>query len=139
MKQGLTLEEIEEKYKTEDSYIGNDCASRFLSVFNQLHVWHWQTKSYSLHEALGDLYEFVADFADKFVEATMSNGPVVKDIVVDTPRNFESIADVSDYLTAQINYAIEKKKMLEERPDLQNMLDEYIMVLHQYKYKFTLK
>jgi hypothetical protein len=138
MEEPKSLSEIEEKYK-ESMSLGSDCASRFLSVSNQLHVWHWQVKNYSAHKALGKLYEIITEFADSFVETAMRDGPVVKCIQLDKPVDFEGMEYVNDYLTAQINYAMEKKLMLSERPDLQNMIDEYIATLNGYKYKFTLK
>lgn len=37
----------------------------------QLHLLHWQTKSYAEHMALGGLYDYVHDFKDDVVEKIM--------------------------------------------------------------------
>jgi len=43
-----------------------------LSYFqDQLHLAHWQTQSYSEHEALGSLYEYIFEFKDGVVEKIM--------------------------------------------------------------------
>jgi hypothetical protein len=42
--------------------------TQFLAFLNQLKVFHWQTKSYSEHKALGDAYEALDELFDKFVE-----------------------------------------------------------------------
>jgi DNA-binding ferritin-like protein len=42
--------------------------TQFLSFLNQLKVFHWQTKSYAQHIALGEAYETLDELFDKFVE-----------------------------------------------------------------------
>jgi len=53
---GLTLESI---------------ASKLTYFHEQLHLLHWQTKSYAEHQALGGLYEYVHDFKDGLIEKIM--------------------------------------------------------------------
>jgi len=53
---GLTLESI---------------ASKLTYFHEQLHLLHWQTKSYAEHQALGSLYDYVHDFKDGVVEKIM--------------------------------------------------------------------
>jgi DNA-binding ferritin-like protein len=42
--------------------------TQFLAFLNQLKVFHWQTKSYAQHIALGEAYETLDELFDKFVE-----------------------------------------------------------------------
>lgn len=49
-----------------------------LYISTQFHVWHWQTKKYSQHVALGDFYEAVSDSVDAIAEQYMGCGNVLK-------------------------------------------------------------
>ena len=40
----------------------------------QTHIWHFQTKSYAAHKALGDYYEFLQEKADELAETFMGTG-----------------------------------------------------------------
>jgi hypothetical protein len=46
-------------------------AGKLTYFHEQLHLLHWQTKSYAQHKALGKLYEYVQDFKDGAVEKLM--------------------------------------------------------------------
>jgi hypothetical protein len=46
-------------------------AGKLTYFHEQLHLLHWQTKSYAQHKALGKLYEYVQDFKDGVVEKLM--------------------------------------------------------------------
>lgn len=46
-------------------------ASKLTYFHEQLHLLHWQTKSYAEHKALGKLYEYVQDFKDDVIEKLM--------------------------------------------------------------------
>lgn len=45
--------------------------SLLLQARNAVHVLHWKTKSFSLHLALGELYDILTDMADELAEMTM--------------------------------------------------------------------
>lgn len=47
-----------------------------LQMQNQLRIFHWQTKSYSAHKALGQAYESLDDLIDTFVETAMGRQEV---------------------------------------------------------------
>ena len=38
------------------------------------HFWHWQTKSYAAHEALGEFYTKLTEIADQLAESFMGMG-----------------------------------------------------------------
>ena len=46
-------------------------AGKLTYFHEQLHLTHWQTKSYAEHQALGSLYDYVHDFKDGVVEKIM--------------------------------------------------------------------
>jgi DNA-binding ferritin-like protein len=46
-------------------------AGKLTYFHEQLHLLHWQTKSYAQHKALGKIYEYVQDFKDDIVEKLM--------------------------------------------------------------------
>jgi hypothetical protein len=46
-------------------------AGKLTYFHEQLHLLHWQTKSYAQHQALGGLYDYVHDFKDGVIEKLM--------------------------------------------------------------------
>ena len=46
-------------------------AGKLTYFHEQLHLLHWQTKSYAEHQALGGLYDYVHDFKDGVIEKLM--------------------------------------------------------------------
>jgi len=46
-------------------------AGKLTYFHEQLHLTHWQTKSYAEHQALGGLYDYVQDFKDGVIEKLM--------------------------------------------------------------------
>jgi hypothetical protein len=46
-------------------------AAKLTYFHEQLHLTHWQTKSYAEHQALGALYDYVHDFKDGLIEKIM--------------------------------------------------------------------
>ena len=48
-----------------------DLITKFLTLHNQLKVYHWQTDSYAQHQAFGGAYNEFTDLIDTFVEEFM--------------------------------------------------------------------
>lgn len=46
-------------------------AGKLTYFHEQLHLTHWQTKSYAEHQSLGALYDYVQDFKDGVIEKLM--------------------------------------------------------------------
>lgn len=72
------------------------CAS--LVMVTQVHIWHWQTKSYAAHTALGNYYGFLQGEADLLAEIFMGGGATFTFRQHKEPTNFVSIADVKAQL-----------------------------------------
>jgi hypothetical protein len=53
------------------SDIISDYAMCLLHGVTAAHIHHWNTTSYSQHQALGTFYDELSDLADSFVEATL--------------------------------------------------------------------
>lgn len=48
-----------------------EIAGKLTFFQEQIHLIHWQTRSYAEHKALGKFYEFIQDFKDEVVEKLM--------------------------------------------------------------------
>ena len=46
-------------------------AGKLTHIQEQLHLLHWQTTSYALHQSTGALYDYVHDFKDGLIEKIM--------------------------------------------------------------------
>jgi len=45
-----------------------DLITKFLTLHNQLKVYHWQTESYAQHQAFGGAYDAFTGYIDQFIE-----------------------------------------------------------------------
>lgn len=45
-----------------------------LSMVTQIHIWHWQTRSYAEHETLGKYYELLQEKVDELAEVYLGAG-----------------------------------------------------------------
>lgn len=87
---------------------------------NAAHGAHWKTKSYSEHQALGDLYDNVVDLLDKYVETYQG----VFGLVKDTPDQVKDIKSLlSDEMSAITRHRGELARGV---PALENLLDEIV-------------
>ena len=48
-----------------------------LQMQNQLRIFHWQTKSYAAHKALGKAYENLDELIDTFIETALGRTQAV--------------------------------------------------------------
>ena len=56
------------------SLLTSEIITDTLELITQTHVWHWQTKAFAAHKALGDYYEFLQDTVDTLAETFLGNG-----------------------------------------------------------------
>jgi len=112
-----------------------------LSFFHeQLHLLHWQTNSYAEHQALGIIYDKVADLQDEIVEKIMGyKGTKVKAFKIDTLKDYSSGAPMQ-----VVSDLIKFAKQLEEygeannMPDIENVAQSLSGEAAQTKYRLTL-
>ena len=117
--------------------------STFLGVQSQFKVLHWQTQSYSKHNAYGGAYDSFSDLSDKFMEVYMGKyGRVALDGENDAIQlsnigemNVDEFVDtVVEFLCSLTNQLNDKRDS-----DLLNIRDEMLAEVNKLKYLLTLK
>ena len=93
-----------------------------LKAAARAHLWHLGTKSYAQHVALGDLYEYLHDAADKLAESSMGDG-----LVMEEPKMPEVLKELQ---------AICKElRSIGGEPWLENITQEIDGAIYKYQYK----
>jgi len=107
---------------------------------NQLKIFHWQTKSFSQHEAFGETYEKLDGLIDTFLETYFGKyGRIVSengfsfelDNLDQKPEEY--VNDFIDFLFEQL-----PKYLDASDTDLINIRDEILGVANKLKYLLTL-
>lgn len=112
--------------------------TKFLSILNQIRVFHWQTKSFAEHEALGKLYGFLDTLIDEFVEVFSGRHgevPKANEVFDAKARNYVSNADTKAYLDEIADYlGGEVNDFIEDDTELANIRDEMLAAVNRTKY-----
>lgn len=118
--------------------------TKLLTVQAQLRVFHWQTKSYAEHQALGGLYEDLDDLIDTFVETfsgrrggvpvAAGNFTLVAENYKDNKGLFTFLDEFSVYLKQDIPTMLDPSDS-----DLLNIRDEMLGAVNKTKYLLRLK
>ena len=114
---------------------------------NNIQFAHWQTTSYSQHEALGEYYEKLNKLNDKLVETYQGN--TNKRIHISagqhTLQNFQSIEHTISEIVqygqdiSKTSYDIAQKNELHQFIDIDSILEEMSEVTSQVQYHLSLK
>ena len=112
-------------------------AGKLTYFHEQLHLLHWQTKSYAEHQALGGLYDYVHDFKDGVIEKLMGytgKRPGVYKIEA------LSGADSNSVVTALMDFSSNLKSYAESNSyhDIDNLADALSGEAAKTKYLLTL-
>jgi hypothetical protein len=112
-------------------------AGKLTYFHEQLHLLHWQTKSYAEHQALGGLYDYVHDFKDGVIEKLMGytgKRPGVYKIEA------LSGADSNSVVTALMDFSSNLKVYAESNSyhDIANLADALSGEAAKTKYLLTL-
>lgn len=114
-----------------------------LTLQAQLRVFHWQTKSYAEHKAIGKLYDALEGSIDTFVETFSGRYgvPAAKNDYKLTLVNYKDNAGCVEFIDKTIAYMVKDvPAMLKpEDTDLLNIRDEMLGALNQTKYLLRLK
>ena len=108
---------------------------------SQVKIWHWQTKIYSKHKALCELYDFISTQLDEFTETAMGKyGRISVDGLSYTFVNVSDEAVIS-VIDGAIDSCIKLNDILDTKVDMDllNLRDELLGKLNQTKYLLTLK
>jgi hypothetical protein len=112
----------------------------FLTLQNQIKIYHWQTEKYSEHKAFDKSYESLSDLIDQFIEIYMGkNGRLkAKGKFNISLENYDG--NVNGTINAYIDvFTNDLPKALEEKDtDLLNVRDEMLGELNQLLYLLTL-
>jgi len=112
-------------------------AGKLTYFHEQLHLLHWQTKSYAEHQALGGLYDYVHDFKDGVIEKIMGytgKRPGVYKIEA------LSSADSNSVVTALMDFSSNLKRYAESNSyhDIANLADALSGEAAKTKFLLTL-
>lgn len=101
----------------------------FLSIQQQIRMYHWTTKIYNQHVITGKLYEKLDELIDKFVEVLLSTHKV-------EPCNLKikTIPCTKDGLLKVLKQFIVFLQTLELSTDLLNIRDEITGEVHRHLY-----
>lgn len=113
-------------------------AGKLAYFHEQIHLIHWQTKSFAEHKALGDFYEFLQDFKDDVIEKLMGyTGKRIKTLVIDPIDNKVESNKVTDdilkFAEELMNFADSNKYL-----DISNMAQDLSGKAAKVKYLLTL-
>jgi len=120
----------------------NEMVTELFRYKNQVHIYHWQTKSFARHSAADRLLDNLTDFIDKFMEIYFGkygrvNYPSKSNIVVGNMSDDEAVAflnEMVDYFTNRVPQYVDTLR----DTDLLNIRDEILGGVNQVKYLFTL-
>lgn len=112
-------------------------AGKLTYFHEQLHLLHWQTKSYAEHQALGGIYDYVHDFKDGVIEKLMGyTGKRPGVFKIETL----SAADSTSVVTALMDFASNLKRYAESNSyhDIANLADALSGEAAKTKFLLTL-
>ena len=112
-------------------------AGKLTYFHEQLHLLHWQTKSYAEHQALGGIYDYVHDFKDGVIEKIMGYTGKRPGVYKIEPL---SNADSNSVVTALMDFASNLKAYGETNKfhDIANLADALSGEAAKTKYLLTL-
>lgn len=115
--------------------------NELLTLQTQLRIFHWQTKSYAAHQALGITYDSLSLKIDEFVEVFM--GKYGRISVSKMSINLEDLSDgtLDVFVDKMIDYLQTglKENINEKDTDLMNIRDEMLSSMNKLKYLLTLE
>lgn len=113
-------------------------AGKLAYFHEQLHLLHWQTRSFAEHKALGGLYEYVESFKDDVIEKLMGyTGKRIQSLTIDA---IDSKADSDKVVDEVIKFSAELMKFADTNGylDISNMAQSLSGEAAKTKYLLTL-
>lgn len=112
-----------------------------MQIVDQLQIYHWQTKSFARHKALGKTYEGISDLVDDFVEISMGkHGRFVLDKGDRIELSNISDSNLEGFVEDTIAFLLDLNKQLDPATDsdLLNIRDDMLGQFNRLKYLLTL-
>ncbi len=120
----------------------------FLTILNQIKLYHWQTISYPRHKATDDLYSSLGGLVDKFVEVLhgrLSNTDPKYRITLEPTKNAITLNNMTDAtgndLLVNIRKYLESNELkiaINGASELINIRDEMLCEVNKTIYLFSL-
>lgn len=106
------------------------------SVINQVKLYHWATRGYSVHKALDELHEKLSDNFDKLVEVYLGSSSSVGKWSVSTSSD-TNIKNIVPFLQ-KVLASMEKLRNSVKKTEIQNIIDEMSADIEQTLYLLRL-
>ena len=120
----------------------NSNVNLFLGLQAQLKIFHWQTKGFARHTALGNTYDTLDDLIDTFVEEAMGK---YGRFILDEETNTIQLANLKELKPeSMLDTVIEALNQFTSQCDetdtnLLNIRDEMLGSINKLKYLLTLE
>lgn len=117
--------------------------SYLLNSKNQIQVFHWQTRSYAEHIALGEIYDSFSEFLDSFIESfqgiygRVEMEPIQNNELINYDE-MEKFYDSTGNFISGIHNVLYSIKETINNSELQNSLEEIIGKFDKTRYLLTL-
>jgi DNA-binding ferritin-like protein len=117
-----------------------DMISLLLHSVNQVHIFHWQTKSassFAEHSALGDYYDEVNDLVDELVESYQGKYGIIENYTCPGMTNYKGTEQLISYFEKLAEFIQNKRESVKESY-IQNQIDTVEQLIYKtlYKLKF---
>lgn len=115
-----------------------EIAGKLVYFHEQIHMIHWETRSFAEHKALGGYYEFLQDFKDDVVEKLMGyTGKRIKSLKIEPiVANADSMKIADDILN--FSKDLESYGDTSKYGDISNMAQSLSGETAKIKYLLTL-
>jgi len=113
-----------------------------INFLNDIQSYHWQTESYSEHEALGEYYTNYNKLNDEFVETHQGKtGERIKFSAELRPGilNYADVNIVKSEVQKTADRINEMNKEVDGQIDLQSVLEDMLLATNQLLYHLSLK
>lgn len=116
-------------------------ASVFLEMLNIIKIYHWNTYSYSQHEATDELYDKLNKNIDKFVEVLLGKNRVTIDNIDARARlvDMKNLTTITKKIHEYREFLIDMTIHFDKRDDtdLMSIRDEILGDVNQFLYLMT--
>ena len=112
-----------------------------MNFLNDIQAYHWQTKSYAEHEALGEYYNKFNELNDRFVETYQGKTGERINFSAELRPGIMNYADkeiVKSEVNKQADKINEAYKLIEGQIDLESILEDMQETTSQLSYHLSL-
>ena len=127
----------------------SDCLLTFMTILDQIKIYHWQTYSYSRHKATDELHQNLSKLIDTFIETLhgrisyenkdkgfkilLPNKSRISLININDNEGTSFLKNIKEYLESKI-----LNEIISNCTELQTLRDEMLVNINQTNYLFYL-